>query len=74
MSLVKAISIIVTVIVFVAVAILGMSWVLQMLWNWIASGVFGLPELSFFQAFGLYLLLWFLGSFFKSTVTTKKED
>ena len=28
-----------------------------LLWNWIAVSVFGLPEMSFLQTFGLLLLL-----------------
>lgn len=32
------------------------AWPVQLLWNWLAPGIFGLGKISFFQAFGLKLL------------------
>jgi membrane-bound metal-dependent hydrolase YbcI (DUF457 family) len=34
-----------------------MAWPVQLLWNWLAPKIFGLGRLSFFQAFGLKVLL-----------------
>lgn len=35
---------------------LALAWPVQMLWNWLAPGIFGLGKITFFQAFGLKLL------------------
>ena len=34
-----------------------LAWPLQLLWNWLVPTIFGLGKISFFQAFGLKLLL-----------------
>ena len=34
-----------------------LAWPVQLLWNWIVPAVFGLGRITFFQAFGLKLLL-----------------
>ena len=46
-------------IVLVIVCVLSVMWwwVFYLLWNYIAAGVFGLPELTFWQSVGLLLLL-----------------
>ena len=36
---------------------LVLAWPFQLLWNWLAPAIFGLGRISFFQAFGLKLLL-----------------
>jgi len=36
---------------------LALAWPVQMLWNWLVPGIFGLGKITFFQAFGLKLLL-----------------
>ena len=33
------------------------TWPFQLLWNWLAPAIWGLGRISFFQAFGLKLLL-----------------
>lgn len=33
------------------------AWPFQLLWNWLAPAIFGLGRITFFQAFGLKLLL-----------------
>lgn len=37
--------------------ITGIWWLFYFLWNEIATGVFGAPELSFWQSVGLFLLI-----------------
>lgn len=32
------------------------GWIVMMLWNWLMPTIFGLPELSFWQAAGLLML------------------
>ena len=34
-----------------------LAWPMQLLWNWLVPTIFGLGRISFFQAFGLKLLL-----------------
>ena len=36
---------------------LVLAWPVQLLWNWVVPGIFGLGKITFFQAFGLKLLL-----------------
>jgi hypothetical protein len=33
------------------------AWPFQLLWNWLAPAILGLGRITFFQAFGLKLLL-----------------
>ncbi len=44
---------------------------LQLLWNWLMPQLFNLPELTFWQAFGLNMLA---GILFRSNINVKKED
>ena len=39
---------------------LVLAWPVQLLWNWLMPVIFHLPELAFWQAFGLQLLGWLL--------------
>jgi hypothetical protein len=39
-------------------ALLG--WVVMLLWNWLMPAVFGLPALSYWQAWGILVLCWIL--------------
>lgn len=42
------------------------GWVLMLLWNWALVGIFPtIPILDFWKAWGLTLLLGFVGSFFR---------
>ena len=36
---------------------LVLSWPVQLLWNWLMPGIFGLGRITFLQAFGLKVLL-----------------
>ena len=53
----------------VAIVIVLLGYPLMMLWNWLMPVIFGLPEITFWQAIGLNLLSTVL---FKST-TIKKD-
>ena len=44
-------------IVMLVIWSLILAWPVQLLWNWLAPGIFGLGRISFFQAFGIKLLL-----------------
>tara|TARA_R110002167_G_scaffold312381_1_gene518068 strand:- start:106 stop:315 length:210 start_codon:yes stop_codon:yes gene_type:complete len=48
-----------TVVAFVAIfsaMVAGIWWLFYYLWNTIAAGVFGAPELTFWQSVGLLVL------------------
>lgn len=47
------------------------SWIMMLLWNWVAVGLFGAPVLSFWVAFGLR---WLCSLLFKSKLTVNKES
>ena len=47
------------------------SWIMMLLWNWVAVGLFGAPALSFWVAFGLR---WLCSLLFKSKLTVNKES
>ena len=36
---------------------LVIAWPVQLLWNWLVSGIFGLGRITFLQAFGMKVLL-----------------
>ena len=42
----------------------------MLLWDWLMPTIFGLPEITWFQAWGLLFLC---GLLFKSNITTKQE-
>ena len=46
------------------------SWLVMLLWNWVAAGLFGAPALSFWVAFGLR---WLCSLLFKSKTTINKN-
>jgi hypothetical protein len=54
----------------IAIAIVLLGYPLMLLWNWLMPNVFGLPEITFWQAIGLNLLSTIL---FKPT-TIKNKD
>ena len=35
---------------------LVLAWPVQLLWNWLVPGIFGLGKITFFQSFGLKVL------------------
>lgn len=41
---------------FVVVVLMGGVAVAQLLWNWLVPGLFGLPEIGYFQMAGLMVL------------------
>ena len=57
------------VIGMIAIAIVLLGYPLMLLWNWLMPVIFGLPEITFWQAIGLNFLSTIL---FKST-TIKKD-
>ena len=54
----------------IAIVIVLLGYPLMLLWNWLMPIIFGLPEITFWQAIGLNLLSTIL---FKSTTTVKKD-
>ena len=44
-------------ILFLIMWSLILAWPFQLLWNWLVPSIFGLSKITFFQAFGLKLLL-----------------
>ena len=47
------------------------AWLVMLLWNWVAVGLFGAPALGFWMAFGLR---WLCSLLFKSKVTVNKKS
>ena len=54
----------------IAIVIVLLGYPLMMLWNWLMPVIFGLPEITFWQAIGLNLLSTVL---FKSPPSIKKD-
>lgn len=54
------------VFVFAVLVAFPVMW----LWNWVMPDIFGLPVITFWQAFGLNLLC---GLFFRGVNSTKKK-
>lgn len=46
------------------------TWLVMVLWNWVAVQLFGAPALTFWVAFGLR---WLCALLFKTHVTVNKE-
>ena len=70
-----AIFAIIAVVIFAIAWTFGLmclqSWIVMLLWNWVAVGLFGAPALSFWVAFGLR---WLCSLLFKSKLTVNKES
>lgn len=70
-----AILAIIAVVIFAIAWTFGLmclqSWIVMLLWNWVAVGLFGAPALSFWVAFGLR---WLCSLLFKSKLTVNKES
>lgn len=66
-----AFSLLIATLIAIAVVAL-LSVIVMWLWNWIAVGLFGLPVVGFWEAFGIWLLS---GILFKghTRVKTKRE-
>ncbi len=43
-------------VIGVAVFALAFGWFVQLLWNWLMPGIFGLATIGYWQAFGLVIL------------------
>ena len=56
------------VISFVVAFVMGMWWVVYYLWNEIAAGVFGAPELTYWQTAGAMVLLGLITGGFRAVV------
>lgn len=56
--------------VFVALFLIAamMSLPVMLLWDWLMPKIFGLPEITWFQAWGL---LWLTGILFRPSVSRK---
>ena len=50
---------------------LVLAWPVQLLWNWLVPGIFGLGKIKFFQAFGLKVLFGFVLG--KVTIEDKRK-
>jgi hypothetical protein len=57
--------------IFVGVSA-GIAWIFQSLWNGVLAVVFGLPVLTFWQAWGLWFLIGLIGGLFQSTSDRSK--
>ena len=55
----------------VILAVILVGGPLMVLWDWLMPTIFGLPEITFWQACGLQLLSIIL---FKSSITNNKKD
>jgi len=62
---------ILTVVGLIILAVLLFGGPLMVLWNWLMPYLFGLPEITFWQACGLQLLATLL---FKPVINTNKKD
>jgi hypothetical protein len=61
------------VILLIAAIVAIETLVVWGLWNWVIVGLFGVNPISVLMAFGIILVLDVIGSFFKKSVTIKKE-
>ena len=63
-----------TIIAFlglIAIIIVILGYPLMLLWNWLMPELFGLPEITFWQAIGLNILCTIM---FRPSVNIKKQD
>jgi len=58
------------VIIWLILVGLLCAWPLQLLWNWLMTDLFGLARISFWQAWGLFILS---GLLFKSSNSSKSD-
>jgi len=66
------VALVVVFTVGVMLALRGLG--IMVLWNWLLPSILGLPEISFFQSMGLYLLVTFLaGALVDKGMVPKKE-
>ena len=55
----------------IAIVIVLLGYPLMLLWNWLMPELFGLPEITFWQAIGLNILCTIM---FRPTINIKKQD
>ena len=53
---VKIILLVIGGVILAALIALLLGFVVMLLWNWLMPEIFGLPEITFWQAWGLFLL------------------
>ena len=67
---IDVIKLFITTIILASILSLLIAIPVMILWNWLMPVIFGLTEITVFQAFGLSILSAFL---FKSRSTTKED-
>jgi len=45
--------------------------IFMLLWNWVIVGIFGAPVLSFWQAWGLWIIISMVGGSFRCATSSK---
>ncbi len=59
------------IIGLIAIVIVLLGYPLMLLWNWLMPEIFGLPEITFWQAIGLNILCTIM---FRPSVNIKKSE
>ena len=54
-----------------AAIVAGVWWLFYWLWNTIAAGIFGAPELTFWQSVGLMALVWLLANVIRASKSSE---
>ena len=60
------------IIVFAVAVAAFEAWIFMLLWNWLAVSLFTAPEVSFWAAWGILILLNIIGRIFRSRTTVNK--
>jgi hypothetical protein len=60
-----------TLLGFIAIVIVLLGYPVMLLWNWLMPEIFGLSEITFWQAIGLNVLCTIL---FRPSISIKKQD
>ena len=50
------------------------SWLIMLLWNAVLTSVFGLTTITFWQTFGIYLIIWLLCGGISKIIKIKRND
>ena len=50
------------------------SWLIMLLWNAVLTSVFGLTTITFWQTFGIYLIVWLLCGGISKIIKIKRND
>ncbi len=69
--MIEAISILFFALIFVVIWAAIISLPVMLLWNWTITVIFGLPEISWFQAWAIIALISILGRFM---LNNKKDE